>query len=315
MILFDKRKFIKNEGEADYERCKRWVDKCHGEEVKSHMCNGFIIRDNWTVNTDDLVFSLEEYKKSVPRPYSWANECDGEPVIVDGASLCVKGKDGGKYIIKLEWCVEKSKQEESKMVETKYKAGDKVIVREDLVVNRLYGIDEFVSSMEKFKGKTVTISRVTAKGEYNLEEDKYGFFWTDEMFAGLSKVSPKQLLQSGDVVVNREGNSYLVIVKDDETILMNSNGHSYRSLVVYNDDLIHESDNDADVMSIHRTRVGGFYGTFRYVGDNNLIWKREEPKEDQKDEPENQDGLDSDEITEEDIEEFVDFLLGMLKCE
>lgn len=66
----------------------------------------------------------------------------------------------------------------------KYSIGDKVRVREDLVVNKSYGIDTFVDNMEKFKGKVVTISDITSrtKGEYHIKEDREKYFWTAEMF-------------------------------------------------------------------------------------------------------------------------------------
>lgn len=66
----------------------------------------------------------------------------------------------------------------------RYKIGDKVRVREDLVVNKSYGIDTFVDNMEKFKGKVVTISEITSrtKEEYHIKEDREKYFWTAEMF-------------------------------------------------------------------------------------------------------------------------------------
>ena len=66
----------------------------------------------------------------------------------------------------------------------KHKIGDKVKIREDLVVNKCYGIDTFVEDMEKFKGKEVTIFDITyeAGREYRIEEDEGAYFWTAEMF-------------------------------------------------------------------------------------------------------------------------------------
>lgn len=60
----------------------------------------------------------------------------------------------------------------------RYKAGDKVRVRKDLVVGKNYGGYDFVSSMEKFEGKIVTIESVD-DDHYHIEEDK--FDWVDEM--------------------------------------------------------------------------------------------------------------------------------------
>ena len=41
----------------------------------------------------------------------------------------------------------------------KYKVGDKVRVREDLVVDQWYGDDIFVSGMDSYKGQVVTIKK------------------------------------------------------------------------------------------------------------------------------------------------------------
>ena len=49
-----------------------------------------------------------------------------------------------------------------------YKAEDKVTVRKDLVVDKIYGGYAFVSSMEEFKGKIVTIESVDGD-HYHIE--------------------------------------------------------------------------------------------------------------------------------------------------
>lgn len=67
----------------------------------------------------------------------------------------------------------------------KYKVGDKVKVRSDLKTYEIYGGYTLIKSMEKFVGKTVTISHVGIHS-YAMEEleDPY---WTDEMFEGLAE--------------------------------------------------------------------------------------------------------------------------------
>lgn len=82
------------------------------------------------------------------------------------------------------------------LVNPRYKIGDKVIVRKDLVVGDHYGIDplgakcRFVCEMDFFKGKTVTIAHVDVGilGDirYNIEEDGGKWWWTDDMFVGLA---------------------------------------------------------------------------------------------------------------------------------
>ena len=69
---------------------------------------------------------------------------------------------------------------------SKYKVGDKVKIREDLIVGKRYGSEIFVDDMAEFKGKEVTIKSVyNYSEEYRIEE--LGFTWTDKMIEGLAK--------------------------------------------------------------------------------------------------------------------------------
>jgi len=69
---------------------------------------------------------------------------------------------------------------------TKFKVGDKVKVRLDLKLGRMYCsadgqyIDSFVCGMEVFCGKIVIISHVNSYNGYNIEG--CGFNWEDGMF-------------------------------------------------------------------------------------------------------------------------------------
>lgn len=66
----------------------------------------------------------------------------------------------------------------------KYKVGDKVRIREDLVIGGNYGGYVAVDDMTDMGGNVVTIERVGNLGYY-IEEDPDGYCWTDEMFEGL----------------------------------------------------------------------------------------------------------------------------------
>lgn len=66
----------------------------------------------------------------------------------------------------------------------KYKVGDKVRIREDLVIGGNYGGSVAVDDMADMGGSVVTIERVGNLGYY-IEEDPDGYCWTDEMFEGL----------------------------------------------------------------------------------------------------------------------------------
>ena len=65
---------------------------------------------------------------------------------------------------------------------SKYKVGDKVKIREDLVGGETYGGLTTVSDMAELKGKEVTIKRTSCSGndEYRIKE--LGYTWTNEMF-------------------------------------------------------------------------------------------------------------------------------------
>lgn len=61
----------------------------------------------------------------------------------------------------------------------KYKVGDKVRAREDLVVGSLYGKMCYSADMDKHKGRILTVDAV-CDGYYWMEETHF-FGWTDEM--------------------------------------------------------------------------------------------------------------------------------------
>jgi hypothetical protein len=62
----------------------------------------------------------------------------------------------------------------------KYKVGDKVKIREDLIVDNDYGSDGFTEEMEQYKGKTATITDV-CYDKYEIDIDDGNWCWTDEM--------------------------------------------------------------------------------------------------------------------------------------
>lgn len=74
---------------------------------------------------------------------------------------------------------------------SKYKVGDKVKVREDLEIWKIYGSDVFIDDMAELKGKEVTIKSVcNHSDEYRIEE--MNFTWTSDMFEGLvEEIKPK----------------------------------------------------------------------------------------------------------------------------
>jgi hypothetical protein len=67
----------------------------------------------------------------------------------------------------------------------KYKVGDKVRIREDLVHGKEYGGMTFY--MDGWAGKIVTISYVNSSGYYEIAEDNEKWVWSAEMFEDVSE--------------------------------------------------------------------------------------------------------------------------------
>lgn len=76
----------------------------------------------------------------------------------------------------------------------KYKVGDKVRIREDLVMGGNYGGSVAVDDMVDMGGNVVTIERVGNLGYY-IEEDPDGYCWTDEMFEPVEEMSAIEALE------------------------------------------------------------------------------------------------------------------------
>lgn len=64
----------------------------------------------------------------------------------------------------------------------KYKVGDIVKVRDDLIEENWYGEQDFIEDMSDYKGKYVTIARISGESDYEIKEDNGLWYWTDEMF-------------------------------------------------------------------------------------------------------------------------------------
>ena len=80
----------------------------------------------------------------------------------------------------------------------KYKVGDKVKIKEDLVVDVTYGDDSFTEEMEQYKGKTATITD-TYFGKYEIDIDDGSWCWTEEMFEDLNSALDEEKAQTVDV--------------------------------------------------------------------------------------------------------------------
>lgn len=123
----------------------------------------------------------------------------------------------------------------------KYKAGDKVRVRKDLEAYEEYGNINFTESMEKYKGKIVTIEAINSNS-YFVEEDNKNYYWTDEMFEGLAWFT-KHDLQRGDIVTDSDGD---ISVFDGEELVGSTLG------IDYLDEALGTDDGDCQIVKVER---------------------------------------------------------------
>lgn len=102
----------------------------------------------------------------------------------------------------------------------KYKIGDKVRVREDLIVDQWYGNDKFCSGMYSFEGQTVTI-KIVKENKYLIEEDLENWNWTDEMFSEkISKDFISEEPVSQNTIPEEEKSSNIITVKTTKLKLL-----------------------------------------------------------------------------------------------
>lgn len=147
----------------------------------------------------------------------------------------------------------------------KFKVGDKVRVKKDLVVDHMYGCEHFVSNMCCMLGETVTIEQVDPIScQYRIKE--HGYWWTDEMLED-SIVFTKADLKDGMVVENKGGHRRLVIGNK----LMGK--YDFINFANYNDDLKHITHPEFTIDAVYNTKANVLNSVF---DDHNLevIWTR-----------------------------------------
>lgn len=154
------------------------------------------------------------------------------------------------------------------MKERKFKIGDNVRVRTDLVAESKYNGLKFNSLMANYCGKEGTISSIDCAGDYVLDFDR-AWYWNDAMLEAAGTFT-KSELKDGMVVENRGGDRELVLggrTVDDE---------GYHSLHLFCDDLTHPVNDKADIVKVYAVKdvctIGGIFED-RYL---TLIWERKE---------------------------------------
>lgn len=99
----------------------------------------------------------------------------------------------------------------------KFKVGDKVRIKKDLSIDKTYGIT-VVSSMEKYAGRIMTVSRITNFG-YRLKEDNEEWHWSEDTMEIVPKPTKEELLKMplGTIIkTDKEGHNIFVKVGEND---------------------------------------------------------------------------------------------------
>lgn len=154
----------------------------------------------------------------------------------------------------------------------KFKVGQKVRVKKDLVIGRQYGEYCFNIHMVNLRGKILVVSSVFDNG-YHVEEPSY-FIFSDEMLepAEFTKAD----LETGMVVEYRDGRLRVVfgnrLLGKQEYCLLNE----------FEETLLEKGTNrNMDIMKVYRPRVEQLYDIedFFEFARLELIWERQEDPE------------------------------------
>jgi hypothetical protein len=153
----------------------------------------------------------------------------------------------------------------------KFKVGDKVRVRQDLVIEREYGGAVFTEKMAKFAGKMVTINggfEIFYVHWHKIQEDEMNGNWSDEMFEKVEFT--KADLKSGMVVEDRNGDRRIFFGDEDDrnSIFLGKTCSIYIS--AFTDTLEHSME------TIDRIYISAAPSLDKYFNDKylKLIWER-----------------------------------------
>ena len=137
----------------------------------------------------------------------------------------------------------------------KYKVGDKVRVKKNLLSDTSYGKHIFISEMERFRGENATITQAN-NDTYQIDIDNAEWYWSGEMFEPVEFT--KKDLKPGDILTCRNG-TRASFDSDRYILIFGENG---KHLL---DDLTNANKlgSDLDIVKVERSQV---------------IWERPEKK-------------------------------------
>lgn len=102
---------------------------------------------------------------------------------------------------------------------SKFKVGDKVKVRNGLVVDKFYGSVRCNRTMARMGGEVLTINHMT--NDY-YDVDEYGFCWSDEMLEPAEKTLDN--LCRGDMIRDSHDDTRKILAALDGCYLLNYGG-------------------------------------------------------------------------------------------
>lgn len=119
---------------------------------------------------------------------------------------------------------------------TKFKIGDKVKVKKDLIPGKAYGNVSFVPSMRNMCGKIVTIKDFYPDN-YNMYLKEVDYLWSPEM---LEPVKEEKLIFNGNAtILFKDGKKYVTKCDASDTydrekglltVLAKANGYNYEAI-------------------------------------------------------------------------------------
>lgn len=126
----------------------------------------------------------------------------------------------------------------------KYKVGDRVKIKENLIVDKYYNGEAFIDDMKPYVGQLAIINQIVEDEKYKLDIDSEDWVWTEDM------LEPKQFtksdLKDGDIVTLRNNKRKRVIGQN----LISEEGSI--NLNYYINKLINVVDNSFDIIKIER---------------------------------------------------------------
>ena len=162
--------------------------------------------------------------------------------------------------------------------ETKYKVGDRVLIRSDLKVDKHYGGCRFAEWLAGLRGKVVKITRADAYPWGNIYDSDMGGFLSNEMIEKKveeEKPFTKDDLKVGYVVEQRNGDLLMVMqTADGGVVTVNDAGFNWITEYDAKLKLDYLADGGADIVKIYGLSGCGGFAHKLSTEYRKLLWER-----------------------------------------